>query len=59
MAERLRKALFGLLCVGLALMLFKDLGWLATPHPASVALAVICLFLSVTGLVLAFREGDD
>jgi hypothetical protein len=48
---RLLLGLFGLLCVGLVLMLFKDVGWLATPHPVSIAIAAVCVVLAVIGLV--------
>lgn len=47
------KALFGVLCVGLALMLLKDLGWLHTPRAGSICIAAFCLALAVLGLVLA------
>jgi hypothetical protein len=44
------------LCVGLVLMVFKDAGWLATPHPVSLAIAVICLALGVIGAVMTAQQ---
>ncbi len=56
--EQATLILFGLLSVGLVLMLLKDLGWLSTPHRVSTGIAVFCLLLSVSGLVLMARRTE-
>jgi len=46
----------GLVCVVGVLMIFKDEGWLDTPHPVSLCIAVACLILGVIGLVATGRQ---
>jgi hypothetical protein len=49
-------AIYSLLLIGLALMVLKDIGWLHTPHPATVCIAIICLALAILGLAVTFRQ---
>lgn len=42
---------FGVLCVLLTFMIFKDAGWMDTPHTVSLAIAVACMAVAVSGVV--------